>query len=176
MTTKVRLNVVFGALMAVVLAAPAGAQSGGGRARVEGTWDIVISVPDEGLQLAERVTFTAGRSANEGAAISTNALDSFACSAAQGAWVRTGKREFAVTVTAFCFDTESTPPGEPFGSIISREVVSVDETGNALTGRGAIEFFGPDGASQGVTAYTLTGSRMGVEQPPSAPGRAGRWK
>jgi hypothetical protein len=158
-TRRILNRIVAVVLVATALSsAPARAQ-GGGKARIEGTWKIVLTVPGDGFQLTALLTFAAGRSPNEGTLITTNDVDSFACSPSQGTWERTGRREFAVTHSFFCFTT-SDPAGERDGAGTFRETVKVADDGQTLTGIGAIEFFGADGTSLGVTEYVFEGTRL----------------
>jgi hypothetical protein len=136
-----------------------------GKARIEGTWDVTLSVVGEELVLRERLTFAAGRNANEGTVVSTNELDSFACSAGQGAWLRTARREFATTHSFYCFDPGADPFGAPDGSATIRETVTVDGSGDTFAGRGTIEFFAPDGSSLGTTEFTVEGTRLRATPP-----------
>lgn len=130
--------------------------------RIIGTWEVLITT-DDGFQLKERVTFMADGTDSEGPLISTNELDSFACGTAQGVWVRTGVRPYATTHTFYCFNTETTPPGEPAGSRRLRDVITLSENGHEFTGRFKYDVFDLEGHRLGGAEGTLQGTRLRVE-------------
>jgi hypothetical protein len=133
--------------------------------RVEGTWTVKLTVPADGFELTTRLTFLRGATAAEGALISTNSVDSFYCSAGQGVWTKTGRREFSTSHELFCFNAAPETLGEPDGSVVLRERIVLDETGGTFTGAGTVEFLGADGSSLGTAEYTVSGTRV---RPPAA--------
>lgn len=60
----------------------------------------------------------------------------------RGVWEHLGGREFSFTAVGILYDIAS---GEYLGHIKARVLVTLDETGDRLTGTDKVEIFGPDG-------------------------------
>lgn len=130
--------------------------------KITGTWNVHITT-NSGFELNERLTFIPGGTDDEGSLISTNEVDNFVCSNSQGVWARTGERTFATTHLFFCFDSTAGPNGAPAGTEKIREVVTLSENGEELTGVLKFEAFDTNGTLVGGDDGTIKGTRMHVE-------------
>jgi hypothetical protein len=61
----------------------------------------------------------------------------------RGVWEHLGGREFGATAVGLLYDIDS---GEYLGHIKARVLVTLDDTGDRLTGTDSVEIFGPDGS------------------------------
>src|SRR5262245_1371447 len=77
-----------------------------------------------------------------------------------GAWTRLGERQFAITEVAIFYDIQT---GEYRFTGKLRGVLTVDKTGDALSGTVTADAFGPDGNLAFTLTHTLRFTRIKVE-------------
>jgi hypothetical protein len=79
---------------------------------------------------------------------------------AHGAWARVGRRQFAITNVVVLYDIQT---GEYLGSGKLRAVVTLDKTGDRMSGTATIDIFAPDGTPAIAFSHTLRFTRIEVE-------------
>ena len=79
---------------------------------------------------------------------------------AHGVWAHLGKREFAITEVAIFYDIQT---GEYRFTGKLRGVLTLDKTGDALSGTVTADAFGPDGNLAFTLKHTLQFTRIKVE-------------
>ncbi len=152
-----------------------------GPPKLEGTWQVTAtftkSLACEGVETAcspldvpapfkVLITFTAGRSVNEGTLFDTNEFQltpNPVCAPDQGTWARTSYKTFRATHYAFCFDASM--DFAPAGYVKVRDAISLDDV-DTLSARQRIDGFSPDGTLNFIGEVTLAGTRVRAEAPP----------
>lgn len=79
---------------------------------------------------------------------------------AHGVWAPVGNRQFAITEMAVFYDIQT---GEYRSTGKLRGVLTLDKTGDALSGSVTAEAFGPDGTLVFTLTHTLRFARIKVE-------------
>src|SRR5205823_3241515 len=113
------------------------------------------------------ITFSAGKTPNEGTLYDTNELQltpNPVCSIDQGTWARSSYKTFRATHYAFCFD--ATSEYAPAGSVKVRDAITL-EGADTLSIRQRVDGFNPDGTLNFIGEVTLTGTRVVPEAPPA---------
>jgi hypothetical protein len=143
--------------------------------KLDGTFDAVLSSGN--FHEKERYTFAAGQSTDDGSLIFSNEVDAIPpCTTDHGVWARTGPRTYTLTHGAFCSDFAN----NMFYTLKWREAITLGPRGNGFAGRGLVEIFDPSGMLLFSAPYTVRGTRMQAEAPPSsrsisAPSTPGEW-
>ena len=125
---------------------------------LEGSWVVRITggqgTPDLPSWYQANVTFSRG-----GGLVAT--ITDPLLSTGHGAWSKTGKRDFAVTIIFFQFD----PDGNFLGTLKARATLTVNDTSDTFTSDDyQFEFFDPDGNPTGfVGVGEADGTRINVE-------------
>jgi hypothetical protein len=157
-------------LATAAYAAPSAAQPLGPSARLEGTWRVVATFVDPAdLPPVELLlSFAAGRSADEGVLMDTNAaqlVPNPVCTPDQGVWRRTRRREFVATHYNYCFDAAA--EYAPAGPTKIRDRILLSADGTRLAGEQYIEGFDTSGTLVFVARARLAGTRLEAEAPPA---------
>ena len=79
---------------------------------------------------------------------------------AHGVWARVGNRQFAITEVAIFYDIQT---GEYQSTGKLRGVLTLDKTGDALSGSVTAQAFAPDGTLVFTLTHTLRFARIKVE-------------
>ncbi len=132
------------------------------KGKVEGTWLFTGTLSDgpPGFPFKSLITFAPGRSDTEGSLIRTNNVDLIAPlsgTTAQGAWQKTGPRNFAATAQAFLFD--ATSGFLPAGMITIKDTLTLLND-DLLTLASHIEVFDFDGNLLFAFDATAQGTRL----------------
>jgi hypothetical protein len=161
---------LFITAMLTLMVTTAGAQNQAGpKGKLEGTWLVTATFTDPaGIPpFKVLITFMPGRSDNEGTLIDTNEFQltpNPVCTPDQGVWERTGGRNFIATHLNFCFDAFQ--GYVPAGPTKVRDVLSLNDLGDTLTGRQYIEGFDTAGNIVFTGKVNLQGTRVRAEAPP----------
>ncbi len=117
---------------------------------LQGSFVVTIHVNQGGLTLKVLDTFSLG-----GGVIATSFNPSGALQTEQGAWRRTGDREFALTLKGIS-------PAS-FVRVKTREKLTVDESGDSFNGVFQSQFFDASGNVVFTATGTVQGTRIVVE-------------
>jgi hypothetical protein len=167
--------------LALATAAPAGAQqqAGAKKNRIEGTWQVTSTATS--LQVCDAngctpvdapppfkvlISFSAGRSANEGTLVDTSEFEltpNPVCTPDQGTWERQSDGSILATHLNFCFD--ATNGYAPAGPTKVRDRLTLTDADH-FTGRQYVEGFDTNGVRVVILEATLDGTRVHAEAPP----------
>jgi hypothetical protein len=139
-------------------------------ARLEGTWRVAATFVDPPDTPPSEVllTFTPGRSSDEGALIDTNSaqlVPNPVCTPDQGVWKRVKRHEFIATHFNYCFD--ATAGFAPAGPTKVRDRIVLGADGAHFSGTQYIEGFDTNGNVVFVGRVNLAGERIEAEAPPA---------
>jgi hypothetical protein len=129
-----------------------------------GTWNVNVFT-DDGFRFKQLMTFTPGRTSDEGALIQTSSIDFTPppCITQQGVWVKTSDLHYATTSTGFCFDDA---PGNPNGFVKLRSSITLGTGGNGFVGQFKVDVYDAAGNLVFTGGGKLRGTRAQVEPLP----------
>ena len=143
------------ALFVVAAQRPAGAQAGGGR--IDGTWDITLTVRVCAtgapiVTISELVTFHAGGTLTS----STTGFPQSAKTPGHGVWSHVSDQTYAYSLKFFRFDAT----GAYVGWSVARQHALLDSKGDEYTSEGGIEIYNTAGALVASGCSTSVASRF----------------
>jgi len=121
---------------------------------LEGSWMVTASVPGVPEDIRGLATFT-----RDGGVVETTAEPHV--TTAHGAWLRTGNREFVVTVWYFRLDET----GQFIGSARGRSTFTLNKTGNAASSKFQLDAFDANDQLISSDQGTATATRIAAGEP-----------